>query len=458
MASTPGGRSRKAQDDEGPQQIGLFQVAEVPTPFRKAVQVLHSKPNTQLSLVQRKLMNCLIKNATETTPDGDNWWYISTQRVADEVHFNSNNHKHLQDAARQLMPVVFEWDLMAATDKRVRWKASVLFPEVEIMDGMLRYQISSQMMEAISNPAVYALLDMNKIAKFRRSSTVAIYEFVTRYSKLGATKEVPWRVLRDMVLGGDSENSTSYQEYKRFKNKILNPALIEMRDTAGLEVEINETKLRNEVQSLYFRIVNQAPATESEQPAETIKDETVLLLVGQLVEIGLVQSEARKLVNDHPHEDLTAAIQYVRKRLNDGKAKRIENPSAYFRRCLSARWFASEVTELPAKPSPTTRPTPPRMARENADSNLKLLQQYNLQQSKEALAYFRELGPDEQQVKLDQYNQQQATAQLRVIPGKKLTKAAEVAFASWLAIDTWGQPSTDDLLRFAVSLIEGRAS
>lgn len=70
--------------------------------------------------------------------------------------------------------------------------------------------------------------------------------------------------------------------------------------------------------------------------------------------------------------------------------------------------------------------------------------------------YFRELNADEQQIKIDEYNSQQATTLLRIKPGKKATKASEVAFSNWLAVDTWGQPTTDDLLQLAVSVIEGK--
>ena len=48
-------QSKVTQPTEG--QIQLFRLPEVPEPYKKAVEVLHSKPRAPMSLMHRKLLN-----------------------------------------------------------------------------------------------------------------------------------------------------------------------------------------------------------------------------------------------------------------------------------------------------------------------------------------------------------------------------------------------------------------
>lgn len=130
---------KKTTDEQS--QIALFQAPEVPNAFRKPVQVIHSKPKTSLSLLHRKLANAWLKNASDT-PSDDGWWTIHTATMATDIGFDSNNRAYLIDSARALMGIIFEWDVIAPEGKRKLWKASVLFPEVEIRPDTIRYQIS----------------------------------------------------------------------------------------------------------------------------------------------------------------------------------------------------------------------------------------------------------------------------------------------------------------------------
>ena len=127
-------RSARAHSTPADGQFGLFKLPETPDPFRKAVQVVHSKPRAPMSLLQHKLANVWLKNAMVTQADEQGWYTIPIRTMAVDVGFDSNNREYLKQSAEQLMRIVFEWDVVAPQHKRVLWKASVLFPEVEILD------------------------------------------------------------------------------------------------------------------------------------------------------------------------------------------------------------------------------------------------------------------------------------------------------------------------------------
>jgi len=415
-------------------QIALFQVSEVPNQYRKAVQVLHSKPTKQLTLLQRKIMNSWLKNAVDTKPNENGWWTIPIATVLKDLDFNSHNRDHLKQSALELMSVVFEWDLLASEDRRVNWKASVLFPEVESDDRFIRYQISSQMLSVVKEPSIYALIDLNIQNKFKRATSVALYEFCFRYEKLKATKAVGWTVLRDMMVGG----SSSYKEYKYFKAKVLKHAIFEINTHSNISIELIEHKLGRVVQDLEFTVERK----KLDLPVSEIQNEDQLNLVGQMGELGVPQSEAKKLLTKFDQPLLVGAIDYTRKRMADTTSGELENPGAYFRAALNNGWGAP-VEVKPAKSD----------QRKN-DFNIKLLERYNLSQQSEAEKYFNELNKEDQSILMDRYNQQQEVASLKV--KTKATKASKVAFFQWLAIDTWGQPTQEDLLNFATALLRER--
>lgn len=416
-----------SQSPEG--QISLFSSKETPDAFRKAVQIVHSKPKQPLSLLQRKLGNAWAKHAIENSADANGWWVLGIKDLAQDVGFDSNNRQYLKESAEALMRIVFEWDVMSPSNKRP-WKASVMFPEVEIHADVIRYQISSQLRELIVKPEIYALIDMNVVRRFRRASSLAIWEFCVRFEKIGRTAEVPWEQFRDMVLGETSEART-YQEYKYFKAKVLKPAIAEVNSESNLVIELVEAKIGKRVASLRFEIHKKMAAEEVVDDARSIE------AIGELARLGLMQSEARRLVRDNPLQDVKAAIEYTKRRMHDKRAEKLENPAAYFRHALQHRYASSD--ENAGEPK-----------RKTAQPKVDVKEAYLHSQLEDAERYFRELDPPDQTELIDRYNKQ-ALPPLRL--KKKSSKAAETAFRRWLVNDTWGEPGAAELLEFAQRML-----
>lgn len=420
-----------------PEQISLFSAPAPPDAFRKAVQVVHSKPKSPLSLLQRKLGNAWLKNAIENAPDGEGWWTLGIKALSTSVGFDSNNRQYLKESAEALMRIIFEWDVIAPTSKRVPWKASVLFPEVEIGSDIIRYQISAQMRERMTNPDIYALIDMNIVRKFRRASSLAIWEFCIRFEKVGRTAPVPWQKFRDMVLGESGDNKT-YGEYKFFKSKVLNPAIAEINAASNHQISLLEIKLGRRVDSVQFAVARDVPVELAPDNEDSIE------LLSELVKLGVPQSEAKRLVREQQHDALKDALQYTKLRTLDRKQTKIENPAAYFRHALTKRYApTSDTSPLTAPAVAIAKPVDIKDA-------------YAAYRAHEAERYFKELDPSDEDVMIQRYNSWQGVPALKL--KKKAAKAAQTAFYRWLADETWGQPSTETLLAFAQQMLSDNAN
>lgn len=340
------------------------------------------------------------------------------------------------DAARALMAVIFEWDVISPEVKKKQvWKASVLFPEVEIRPDVIRYQISRQVLEQVLSPEMYALIDLNILKRFRRASSLALYEHCLRFERIKRTSEVEWNLFRDIILG-DGSDATSYKEYKVFKDKVLKQAIAEINALSDISVELQETKIGRRVHALWFTVTKVRPSQ-----VDVIDDADSQHLVAQMVALGLMQSEARKLVGKHTPAEISGALSYTNIRLKDQKSAKLENPAAYFRRALSGRWAA---TEAPAPPA--------RANSRKKDAALDIAALYKVEQIKEATRYFQELTPEDQKHLVGEYNQMDIAPSLK-IKGSKPGRAAQTEFYGWLAVRTWGEPKPEELLRFAQMLI-----
>lgn len=421
-------------------QIALFQAPDIPRPYKKAVQVVHSKPRAPLSLVQRKVSNAWLKNAIQTAPDADGWWSLRIADLAMDIGFDSNNREYLRDSALELMRIVFEWDVVAGAGKRAKWNASVLFPDVQMTSDQIKYRISSQLKDQVLNPDIYAMIDMNIVKKFRRASSLAIYEFCTRFERIGHTAEIPWESFRDMILGESSE-SKSYQEYKYFKQKVLKPSIAEVNSQADITISLREATEGRRIKAIAFDIIKTSPP----QIETSIDDGRVLVLVGEMVKVGLLQSEAKRLAQNHSVEELTAAMDFLRKRMADKRSAPVAKPAAYLRMVLKNGWAI--VDEAAVGSLATSRDAEAAAKAGKASKAQMLLEQYMAEQLRQAEAYFNELDAADQESMIERYNTQQSVPGLKV--GKKAGKGAKVAFFTWLGIETWGHPSPEQLLEFA---------
>jgi len=279
------------------------------------------------------------------------------------------------------------------------------------------------------------------VAKFKRASSLALYEFCVRFERIGRTAEIPWENFRDMILGETTE-AKSYLEYKYFKQKVLKPSVAEVNAQADVHVELRETHEGRRVKNISFAVIKSSPP----QLLAVLEDERVLALVGEMIGLGLLQSEAKRLSTQHRPDELAAAIAYVKRRMSDKRAAPVDNPAAYLRQALKNSWavVAAEPQDQDASKSPAATKT------SRADQ---LVAQYMAEQLKQAEAYFKELDTVDQDALVQRYNAQQEVPGLRI--GAKAGKAAKTAYFTWLGIETWGHPTQQQLLEFATERLMG---
>jgi hypothetical protein len=428
-------------DDEGlGSQIISFSGQQQPDAFRKAVQFLHCIPYGHLSLLQRKMMDAWSAHAIATEPDDKGMWELSIVQLSKDVGFDSNNREHLTKAAKAFMRMIFEWDVMAPSKGKNSgtYKASVFVPEVEIHPHCVRYAISSHLRGVMKNPEVYAVVDQNIGRKFSRNAAYVIWQFCTRYERIGQTASLPWEHLRDMILGRDSTSST-YDQYKFFNSKVLKPAIAEVNEISPIEIVMREGKEGRRVSFIQFTVRRKG----AEPAARVGVDEDARGLIEDMALLRVSAAEARRFLKNKPTKDVRAAIDYVKRRLASTQPP-IENIGGYFRAALEGRYFA-EADEAGQGAAEASKEPQSASAGPMAASDLSA--RFEAKRLAEAQASFDSLPPDAQAAVTARYNAQQAIASLKVT--ERQTKASLSAFGRWMVLDLWGKTTERDLAAFA---------
>ncbi|PLP97933.1 replication initiation protein [Cupriavidus pauculus] len=447
-------------------QITLFQQPEAAEPFKKAVQAIHVSPvGGSLTLQQRRLFNALIKNAIEHRlgeAGTVETFQISIPEMMANLALTTKDTTYIKETAKSLMRTVVDWDQLNS-DGTATWTGSTLLAGARISGSLLSYSFAPQIREELLNPERYAMIDMRIAKLFRRAHSLALWENTVRYERAGITARIPLTVFRNLILGRE-ESETKYKEYKIFKRAVLNPCIAEICDVSDHDLELIEHKVGRSVTELQFRIMRKNAASDdvAGNDAAGNGEADIDDLIQAIVGLGLPASEARRLIEAQPPVILTEAIAHVRARVSASNAPAIDNVSAHFRKTLAdmvARGTnsgtnsgtdggtastgkgrgAAEIGEAAVAPPP-----PAKSAQE-------AMERYIAARLPSAQGYFVGLAAEEQMPLIEQYNEQCASADQKLVTHKRPTKVAQTRFYQWLADQTWGVPTADDVLSFVLT-------
>ncbi|MGF6265335.1 hypothetical protein OKW49_006328 [Paraburkholderia youngii] len=425
-------RSKSAES-----QVSLFNTVEPPDLLRKAVQAIHIAPKSgKIGLQQRKMFSSLIKNAIkqESVEPGRSSFTITIGALSQDSGLNSNNTQYVKDTVNSLISTVVNWDYLASDSSTV-WRASGLLAGAELKQAVLRYSFSEQIRGELLNPEVFALIDMRIAREFRRSHSLALWENTVRYEGVGLTAKIPLSKFRDLILGQDKSAQT-YQEYKLFKSKVLLPCIREVNELSDHTLELVEHKVGRKVEAVQFKVARKPMVTLGAEGDGRNEG-----LIEEMTKLGLPRSEAKKLLSQYGEQRVRAAIGYTNGRATKRGAAPIENIPAYFRKALLNEYAPTQELTEDKSAKPVGK----------AEQQAQLRAKYDAWKLGDAKAYFLELEISDQSKLIARYNDSVSANNLKLSTTKKPSRLAETSFFNWLALDTWGEPTADDLLEFLLS-------
>ncbi|MCF8870030.1 RepB family plasmid replication initiator protein [Xanthomonas campestris pv. campestris] len=375
-----------------------------------AIQIFNS-----LTLLQRKVFAALLLNGYDELP---NFSIISHQIPIGVLSylagFNSKNTPYLKESLTGLVTSPVQWNILRS-DGRAAWAVSATLASARIEDGVVYYSFSPELRKRLYDPEVSGVLSASVTRLMKSSPALALYENCMVYAEGGVTPAFALPDLKGLL--GVAGNST-YDDFGKFKDKVLNPACREVNRVAPIQLEPILNRSARKVVSVAFaiKILGDGGLDKMREQADPFHGRDTDLVTRLQEEMTLGYGSVVKLFEQHSDERLRAVRDYVVARFQEGKVQKHKLAPYFLRVAENAtpESLSQKQTTLtlearkPASEKPKDEAT---LAAESAEAERKLQLQARLHTAEARL----DALDSEQRAKLEESFRQQLAADNKLI-------------------------------------------
>jgi len=276
------------------------------------------------SLLQRKAINALFKIAGDIGLDQGS--YLTT-RIAFSISsgFNSNDVAHLKATAAAINDMKVEFDVLNDENVRHVGSANLFSAIVFRSDGRIYFEIPELTKKMLMDEEKVALINMQIHADFESLYAYILYEHCLLYVVDGQTPI--WSIETWKEFLEIDEDQTTYHEFKFFNNKVIKFAVNEVNKIGDIIVEPNYHKNGRVITHISFNVEKKPQAMLN---FHSINE--ALELEQRIVDYGVAEKVAHKLVHEFDRERIIGNLEYVDKQFSLGK---VSDPAAFLVKAIT---------------------------------------------------------------------------------------------------------------------------
>lgn len=318
-----------------------------------------------LTLVQRKAINALLKNAMrEENILEDVYHHIKITDLMGALGYAPDNRSFNDDLKRSLLElseINIKWNVLRKDRRGKSIGQAAYLASIVIENGVVRYTFSKEIRDSFFKPQIYARLDLEYQKNFRMKHSMPLWELVCEElstKKLDETS-TPWIAYTKIfeLLGIEAE--FYLKNYALFKNKILNPCIKEINEKSDVIISLEEKRgTYRRLTDLKFVVKKKgAPALwdsveelfypEIEVVVEESKEAEFLARLEKVVP----KRTARTLRKSYEESAIQNALDFCDRAFHV-RGTSIENPVAYFKKALEEGWVLPEVLRSKMQEAP----------------------------------------------------------------------------------------------------------
>lgn len=271
-----------------------------------------------VGLLPRKMWNVFLLNAYDNLLTKQTH-SINYSVLCEIVACNTKNSKHLEEALVKLCSVAIQWDVGGGCQQGGSWvsnmSVSSMLASAEIKDGVVHYEFSSLLSKMLYQPEMYQKISIAQQRLFKASYSLALWENCIRFVGVGRTgfEEVDlWRNLTGAV-------QKSYEVFKVFNQKVLQPAIKEINTVSSIEIELLTKKTGRKVTKIGF-LVTQKKQIQLAIP-EVISEIKLSKEYEDLIDIGIQHIQAIAWLQEYDIKYIRGQIDFVKEEQAKGKIK-----------------------------------------------------------------------------------------------------------------------------------------
>lgn len=234
-------------------------VTDVEKKIYKHAATIHC--SGELTLFQRKIINCLLYNAYPVLYD-ENKFKIRIRDLLNLMGLSNNDYQYLRKAFRDIRRTDITWNLTFENFKSSNDEPEEEEQEFEtwidcswlswaMSDGStIHYEFPAPLKAYLKDPAVYAAMSLTIQKKFTSKFALILYENCVRYVDIGKTKIFSLETFRKIMGVKD----TQYKEFRSLNSRVIKPAIKQLNDMTDISVEPIFKRVNRKVNHIQFTI------------------------------------------------------------------------------------------------------------------------------------------------------------------------------------------------------------
>ena len=222
--------------------------------LRKHVAAIHV--GGKLSLLQRKLSNCLLLHAYDdllTRPSHR----IDAETLCALSGYASRDRDTLKAALRALAETTAEWNMLGDNGEE-EWGISSLLSYAKLSGGVCEYAYSAPLAAKLYDPAVFSMINMRIQRNFTSGHALALYENCFRFVRTGSTGWWELDVFRRLMGVHDM---AYYDDFSKLNAKIIKPSVKEVNAVSDITLVAEVRRESRKAKYIRFLITRNGQET-----------------------------------------------------------------------------------------------------------------------------------------------------------------------------------------------------
>lgn len=284
-------------------------------------------------------MNLLLKNA-EKNIHADVEHRISARDLMKGIGWSttSKTPENLKECLSELVSIKIQWNIFEV-DRKSKWITSTLLASVAIKDGDVFYSYSHHLRALLSQPNIYAKLDLGIQKLFKVKYSMLIWEYISGELSSKKTDSVTtqWLNYENILKLTYLENTMYENRYSLFLERVIDKSIDEINVKSDLHITYETLSERGKLKHLRFRAHRKVGGMVIEQPVQETTEG-----VEKLKHFQLSSRQISEIKSKYTSEEINRAYEFFIAAF-DSSVSKIKNPVAFFKKALEEGWVTADV-------------------------------------------------------------------------------------------------------------------
>lgn len=284
-------------------------------------------------------MNLLLKNA-EKNIHADVEHRISARDLMKGIGWSttSKTPENLKECLSELVSIKIQWNIFEI-DRKSKWITSTLLASVAIKEGDVYYSYSHHLRALLSQPNIYAKLDLGIQKLFKVKYSMLIWEYISGELSSKKTDSVTtqWLTYENIMKLTYLENTMYENRYSLFLERVIDKSIDEINVKSDLHITYETLSERGKLKHLRFRACRKVGGMVIDLPVREITEG-----VEKLKHIQLSSCQISEIKSKYTEKEINNAYEFFMSEFHSSASK-IKNPVAFFKKALEEGWVTADV-------------------------------------------------------------------------------------------------------------------